>query len=59
MKTSELYTYPARGGIPSVISKTEVSGEWNLSQYEARNAVSMATTSEITVSSGMRKSFRR
>jgi hypothetical protein len=56
---SELFTYVERGGMPSVTSKVDVRGEKKRSQYERRNAVSIATASEMTARSGMRKSLRR
>jgi hypothetical protein len=58
MTISEPITYAPREGMPSVIGTTPVSGEWNRSQYENRNAASMANMSARTVRRGMKKSFR-
>jgi hypothetical protein len=51
--------YVERGGMPSVTSKVDVRGEKKRSQYDKRNAASIATASEMTARSGMRKSLRR
>jgi len=45
--------YASNGGRPYEIGCTAVSAEKNLSQYEKRNDASIATTSEMTVSSGI------
>lgn len=51
--------YASNGGRPYEIGMYCVSAEKNLSQYEKRNDASIATTSEMTVSSGISKSCCR
>ena len=50
--------YASNGGRPYDIGIYCVSAEKNLSQYEKRNDASIATASEMTVSSGINKSCR-
>ena len=51
--------YTSNGGRPYDMGMYCVSIEKNLSQYEKRNDASIATASEMTVSSGINKSCRR
>lgn len=51
--------YAFNGGRPYEIGMYCVSVEKNLNQYEKRNDASIATASEMTVSSGINKSCRR